>query len=240
MEPVMIRAILGEHYETADETLYLKVVARVRDYIDKSTGIQTVIQMEGLVEMVQEFRPVPADKILDKFGYKEIYNDALMEMVNRRICKLEKGELEVNDYAIKGAINFLEIMHKKGIKLYLASGTDREDVIREAEAMGYAGLFSGGIYGAVGDIKKYSKKIVLNNIIKENDLHGSELVTIGDGPVELRECRKVGGISIGIASDEIRRHGLNLEKRTRLIRAGAHAVIPDFSQSDKLLELLFG
>jgi rfaE bifunctional protein kinase chain/domain len=240
MEPVMIRAILGEHYETADETLYLKVVARVRDYIDKSTGIQTVIQMEGLVEMVQEFGLVPADKILDKFGYKEIYNDALMEMVNRRICKLEKGELEVNDYAIKGAINFLEILHKKGVKLYLASGTDREDVIREAEAMGYAGLFSGGIYGAVGDIKKYSKKIVLNNIIKENDLHGSELVTIGDGPVELRECRKVGGISIGIASDEIRRHGLNLEKRTRLIRAGAHAVIPDFSQSDKLLELLFG
>lgn len=240
MEPVMIKAILGDHYETADENLYLRVVDRVRDFIDKSTGIQTVIQMEGLVEMVQEFGLVPADKILDKFGYKEIYNEALMQMVNRRLCKLESGELEVNDYAIKGAVTFLRKLHDRGIRLYLASGTDREDVVREAEAMGYAEFFSGGIHGAIGDVQKYSKKIVLNNIIKENNLHGSELVTIGDGPVELRECRKVGGTAIGIASDEIRRHGLNVEKRTRLIRAGAHAVIPDFSQTDKLFELLFG
>jgi len=240
MEPVMIKAILGDYYETADESLYLRVVERVRDFIDKSTGIQTVIQMEGLVEMVQEFGLVLADKILDKFGYKEIYNDALMQMVNRRLCKLESGELDVNDYAIKGAVPFLQKLYDRGIRLYLASGTDREDVVREAEAMGYAALFTGGIYGAIGDVQKYSKKIVLNNIIKENDLHGSELVTLGDGPVELRECRKVGGTSIGIASDEIRRHGLNVEKRTRLIRAGAHAVIPDFSQTGKLVELLFG
>jgi rfaE bifunctional protein kinase chain/domain len=240
MEPVMIKAILGDHYETADENLYVRVVERVKDFIDKSTGIQTVIQMEGLVEMVQEFGLVPADKILDKFGYKQIYNDALMQMVNRRLCKLENGELDVNDYAIKGAVPFLRKLFDRGIRLYLASGTDREDVVREAEAMGYAALFTGGIYGAIGDVQKYSKKIVLNNIIKENGLHGSELVTLGDGPVELRECRKVGGTSIGIASDEIRRHGLNVEKRTRLIRAGAHAVIPDFSQTGKLVELLFG
>ena len=236
----MIKAILGDHYETADENLYVRVVERVKDFIDKSTGIQTVIQMEGLVEMVQEFGLVTAGKILDKFGYKQIYNDALMQMVNRRLCKLENGELDVNDYAIKGAVPFLRKLFDRGIRLYLASGTDREDVVREAEAMGYAALFTGGIYGAIGDVQKYSKKIVLNNIIKENGLHGSELVTLGDGPVELRECRKVGGTSIGIASDEIRRHGLNVEKRTRLIRAGAHAVIPDFSQTGKLVELLFG
>jgi phosphoglycolate phosphatase-like HAD superfamily hydrolase len=163
-----------------------------------------------------------------------------MEMVNRRIKKLENNELDVSDFAVKGAIKFLKILRERNVKLYLASGTDREDVIREATSMGYADLFDGGIYGAIGDIKKYSKKIVLNNIIKENDLHGSELVTTGDGPVELRECRKVGGIAVGIASDEIRRHGLNSEKRTRLIRAGAHLVIPDFSQTDRLIELLFG
>ncbi len=240
MEPVMVKAILGDHYDTADETLYHKVVNRVIDFIDKSTGIQTVVQMEGLVEIIQEFGLVPPEKILDKFGYKDIYNEALMEMVNRRIKKLENNELDVSDFAVKGAIKFLKILRERNVKLYLASGTDREDVIREATSMGYADLFDGGIYGAIGDIKKYSKKIVLNNIIKENDLHGSELVTTGDGPVELRECRKVGGIAVGIASDEIRRHGLNSEKRTRLIRAGAHLVIPDFSQADRLIELLFG
>ncbi|TFG97700.1 MAG: HAD family hydrolase [Calditrichales bacterium] len=239
MEPVMIRAILGDHYETADETLYHKVVNRVKDFIDKSTGIQTVVQMQGLVEMVKEFGLVPPEQVLDNFGYKKIYNDGLMAMVSRRIKKLERGELEVSDYAVKGAIVFLQALRDRGVTLYLASGTDREDVENEARAMGYADLFNGGIYGAIGDIKKYSKKIVLNNIINENSLHGSELITLGDGPVELRECRKVGGIAIGIASDEIRRHGLNPEKRTRLIKAGAHIVVPDFSQYDTLLEIIF-
>jgi len=43
---------------------------------------------------------------------------------------------------------------------------------------------------------------------------------------------------VGLASDEIRRFGMNPSKRSRLIRAGADLVIPDFSQLEKLLELL--
>ncbi len=238
MEPVMIKAILGDQYTTANETLYQKVVNRVIEFIDKSTGIQTIVQMEGLVEMVSEFGLVPPGKILDTFGYKKIYNDSLMEMVNKRIAKYEKEELEVSDYTLKGAVQFIQSFRDMGITLYLASGTDREDVLNEAKALGYADLFNGGIYGAIGDVKKYSKKIVLNKIIKENHLHGSELVTFGDGPVELRECRKVGGIAIGVASDEIRRYGLNTEKRTRLIKAGAHMIIPDFTQAGIVLKLL--
>ena len=44
----------------------------VIDYIDKSTGIQTIIQMEALVEIVAEFAIVAPEKILDKYGYKKI------------------------------------------------------------------------------------------------------------------------------------------------------------------------
>ena len=240
MAPVMIKAILGDKYETADETLYHKVRNRVADYIDKSTGIQTIVQMEALVEMVTEFGVVGADKILDKFGYKEIYNDALMELVSGRIEKFKRGELDISDYIIKGALVLLKTLRQRGIKLYLASGTDRADVVAESEAMGYADLFDGGIYGAVGDITKYSKKMVIERIMTENNLQGPELAVFGDGPVEMRECRKRDGIAIGVASDEIRRHGLNIEKRTRLIKAGAHIIVPDFSQHDKLIKLLFG
>lgn len=64
------------------------------------------------------------------------------------------------------------------------------------------------------------------------------IVTFGDGPVEIRETHKRGGITVGIASDELRRYGLNHVKRTRLIKAEAGMVVPDFSQSDKLLQLL--
>jgi rfaE bifunctional protein kinase chain/domain len=239
MAPVMVRAILGDKYKTADETLYHQVRNRVLDYIDKSTGIQTIVQMEALVEMVREFGLVPADKIRDKFGYKEIYNDALMELVNKRIEKFKRSELDIYDYTIKGALEFLKAFKERGIKLYLASGTDRDDVVAEAKALGYAELFDGGIYGSVGDIAKYSKKMVIEKIMSENNLQGPELAVFGDGPVEIRECRKREGIAIGIATDEIRRHGLNLEKRTRLVKAGAHIIVPDFSQRDRLMKLLF-
>ena len=43
---------------------------------------------------------------------------------------------------------------------------------------------------------------------------------------------------MGVASDEVRRFGLNPAKRARLIRAGADLVVPDFSQHGELLALL--
>jgi len=239
MVPMMIKAILGDDYETADETLYHKARNRVLDYIDKSTGIQTIVQMDALVEMVAEFDLVPADKIHDKFGYKQIYNDALMEVVSKRIEKFKCGELDIYDYTIKGALEFLRALKQRGIKLYLASGTDREDVVAESKALGYADLFDGGVYGSVGDIAKYSKKMVIEKIMTENNLQGPELAVFGDGPVEIRECRKRDGIAVGIASDEIRRHGLNTEKRSRLIKAGAHVLTADFAGHTRLLRLLF-
>ena len=240
MAPVMIKAILGDDYETANETLYHKVRNRALDYINKSTGVQTIIQMEALVEMVGEFGLVPADKIHDKFGYKQIYNDALMELVNKRIERFKCGELDIHDYTIKGALESLRALKQRGIRLYLASGTDRQDVVAESEAMGYADLFDGGIYGSVGDIARYSKKMVIEKIMTENNLQGPELAVFGDGPVEIRECRKRDGIAVGIATDEIRRHGLNAEKRSRLIKAGAHVLTPDFAGHVSLLRLLFG
>ena len=77
--------------------------------------------------------------------------------------------------------------------------------------------------------KNCSKKIVIEKIMNENNLKGVNLAVFGDGPVEMRECRRRNGIAIGVASDEIRRYGLNPSKRTRLIKAGAQIIIPDFS-----------
>jgi hypothetical protein len=80
--------------------------------------------------------------------------------------------------------------------------------------------------------------MVLDRIIREHELSGPEFITFGDGPVEIRETHKRGGITVGVASDEVRRFGLNPAKRSRLIRAGADVIVPDYSQLDMLLELL--
>jgi hypothetical protein len=73
----------------------------------------------------------------------------------------------------------------------------------------------------------------------ENNLRGAELAVFGDGPVEIRECRRRDGIAVGVASDEIRRFDLNMTKRNRLIKAGAQLIIPDFSNISDLLDMLF-
>ena len=238
MEPMMIRAILGERYASADETLYHRVVHRVRDYIDKSTGIETLVQMAALVEMVREFGVVPPRDILDTPGYKAIYNDALMAVVDGRLAKFRRGELDIDDVTVKGAVAFLRALRDLGVTLYLASGTDDGEVRREAEALGYASLFDGGIYGALDRAQAHAKRRVIQRILSENGLDGSRLAVFGDGPVELREARKRHGAAVGIASDEVRRYGLHPGKRARLIKAGAHLVIPDFSQAGRLLALM--
>jgi rfaE bifunctional protein kinase chain/domain len=238
MEPMMVREILGPIYATAAASLFVETTEKVRRFIDRTTGIQTLVQMKGLVDLVSQAGYVGKNEILDEHEYKQIFNRELMQMVQRRIDRLGCGELDSTDFQIKNARALLEELHKRGVKLYLASGTDEEDVIAEAKAMGYADLFEGRIFGAVGDIKTEAKRMVLERIMRDYTLAGHQFATFGDGPVEIRETRKRGGFCIGVASDELRRFGWNLVKRTRLIRAGASVVVPDYSQLTALLKVL--
>ncbi len=234
MEPMMARAILGPVFASADDSLYHRVIDRVREFIDKSTGMQTLLQMQGLVKMVREFGLVPENEILDEHGYKRIFNDELLQLVGSRADKLRRDELGVADFTLKNAVRLLRFLHEKGVKLYLASGTDQADVIAETKALGYDDVFDGRIFGAVGDVTKEAKRIVLDRIL--NEIGSADgLVTFGDGPVEIRETHKRGGYAIGVASDELRRFGTNRAKRARLIRAGADLITPDYSQLEKLL-----
>ena len=239
MKPMMTKAILGDKYYDANDSLYRKVSLMVNEYIDKTTGIQTLAQMNGLLDLIREFDCVPEEKMLNASGYKQLYNDELLKMVVERETKFRNGELCLEDLTLKNVIPFLQYLHDSGIKLYLASGTDVEDVISEARVLGYEHLFKGRIYGAVGDVTKEAKKIVLDRILDSigEDASG-EVVTFGDGPVEIRETTKRGWLAVGVASNELRRYGLNEHKRSRLIKAGADVIIPDFSQFTQLLKLL--
>jgi rfaE bifunctional protein kinase chain/domain len=239
MERVMVKLILGERYCSVPEGVQTRVRGYVRDYIERSAGTQTIVQMDNLVAMIKSFGLVPQEKIRDKSVYRDIYYKALMEQPAARMLKLRNGELSPEDCMIKGALHLLKTLRDRGLTLYLASGANSRDVVDEAKAMGYADFFNGGIYGASDELSMHSKKIVMDNIIRDNHLTGKELVCFGDGPVEMRQCRKQGGLAIGLATDEVVRYGLNLVKRTRLIKAGAQIVVPDFSQGDALIRLLF-
>lgn len=239
MAPMMVRAILGDKFNDTDENVYRKVQARVWDYIDKTTGIQTITQMRGLPALVREFGLVPENRILDGVEYKKIYNDELIGMVREREKKLKKNELNREDFMVKNVLPFIEFLKDRGILLFLASGTDAEDVRNEAYTLGYGHFFGEHIYGADNSMEGEAKKRVLDKILDNiGESEADSIVTFGDGPVEIRETRKRGGITVGVASNEIRRFGLNEKKRERLVKAGADIIIPDFSQSSFLSNLL--
>jgi rfaE bifunctional protein kinase chain/domain len=235
MEPMMIRAIVGEQKNRVDDRTFGLVVSAVREFIDRTTGIQTLSQMKGLVDLVRQFGLVPADDVHNEHDYKDVFNKELLAVVGERLARLERRELSPLDYQIQNARQMLERLHAAGVTLYLVSGTDEADAVAEARILGYAHLFSGGIFGAVGDLLIEAKRDVLARIVEGAGDRGEGIVMFGDGPVEMREARRRGAYAVGVASDEVRRHGLNLHKRGRLIRAGADLIIPDYRQIDALL-----
>lgn len=232
MAPFMEEMIAGGNEPTED------IRACVANYIDESTGIQTILQMERLVEMVREAGVVPEDQIQDAQTYKAEYNRRLLIPVQERIARLESGELSLEDVTLRGAIDLVKRMHDAGLTLYLASGTDRPDVVRESEILGVAHYFSGGIHGALRTFQEYSKDKVIKAILKDNDLHGAEVVVIGDGPVEIRNARGNACIAVGVASDEGRGAGWNPAKKERLVNAGADLLVPDFTEEAALAAFL--
>jgi phosphoglycolate phosphatase-like HAD superfamily hydrolase len=239
MLPVMINSICGSKINELSTKEFNELSERCSQFIDETTGIQTIVQMQGLVEMIKKEGYIEKENIKTAAEYKAIYLDELMVSVNDRIKRFQKGERGVSEYTMLGSVKLLNLLKEKGLTLFLASGTDEENVVEEATVLGYSGMFNGGIFGSKGNEIGDAKKIVIERIIKESGSKGENLMVIGDGPVELREGRKVGALCIGVASDEIRRYGLNESKRERLIKAGAHIVIPDFSQLNQLREIIF-
>ncbi|MBI4556499.1 MAG: HAD family hydrolase [Candidatus Hydrogenedentes bacterium] len=232
MKPVMVQAICGDTAPTPE------IEREVEKFIDESTGIQTIYQMQRLVEMVRAHGLVPEEKILDAWGYKTIYNEQLMVPVRDRIARYEKGELTIEQVTLRGALEFLKRLAGRGVTLYVFSGTDQEDVRNEAQRIGAAPFFK-EILGAIRSLEDYSKDKVIKDIIRTHDLHGAEVLICGDGPVEIRNAKENGCVALGVASDEVNRHGWNLHKRERLLRAGADILIPDFGELDALLAYLF-
>lgn len=219
MRKMMISLISGGNdYDAALENM-------VDTYIDSSTGIQTVYQMQWLKEKVEQAGYGCAAH--DVWWYKDLYNTHLMEEVNHRIHRLELGIDTPEQYLIAGAVEFLHILRAAGITLYLASGTDHKDVIHEASVLGIADMFT-VIQGAPERQAACSKEAVLNMLLHDSGLPGENILVVGDGKVEIALGAKNGAYTLGIATDEEKRSGLNPVKRNRLQVAGADAIIGDF------------
>jgi len=230
MVPLLVEALEAcpEHEPRAE------LEALVIDFVDHLTGKQTIYQMIRLAEEVEKRGGRP----LDPVDYKQRYNERLAAAIAARIDGLESRTLRAETLLVPGSVAFLQRLVARGVRCYLASGTDDDLVRRDAELLGFAALFEGGIFGALPDYQRFSKAKVIRGILSEFELSGPELLIVGDGYVEIENAREVGAIAFGVHTRENNRYHMNAGKRERLLRAGAHLLAADLRAGDAVIEYL--
>lgn len=206
-----------------------------RDFVFVNTGKQTIYQCIELANQITRLGGTPQDPQV----YKDEYVRRLLEAIDQRLEGLRSGSIPREELLVPGSVELLEMLRRHGVQLYLASGTDDPHVKIEAALLGLDQYFDGHIYGAQRDYKTFSKKMVIDRIIQENNLSGTELLGFGDGYVEIENIRSVGGYACGVASNEKTRQGIDQWKRERLTGVGADIIIPDYRCVEELEAYLF-
>ena len=199
-------------------------------------GKPSIHQMERFHALAPQFQAaIPHPDVL----LRE-YLARLDATLQRRIEAVIRREVSPETYVIAGAFSLLEELQKRNIRLVILSGTAEPAVRREAELLGLQPFFGEHIYGSTPG-REFSKKQVIDRILQDEGIEGAHLLSFGDGPVEIEFTKAVGGLAIGVASDE-HENGSGLidpEKREHLQRARADAIIPDYRNTPWILKTFF-
>lgn len=230
MIPMMVRHVAA----TGTTESHAEISAVVEDFVARLTGRQTIYQMMQLAEEVRRRGGHPREPL----EYKNEYHDLLWQQVGQRVESLRSGKVQPEALSVPGSQPLLTALASRSVALYLASGTDLKYVQDEVDALDMTSFFAPHIYGALDDYKKFSKAMIIEQILADMNVAGHEVIGFGDGYVEIEEVKRVGGLAIGVATNEETCQGINQWKRRRLIQAGADLIIGDYRELPKLLETI--
>jgi len=231
MAPMMVEILLD--LKTGESEARINEL--VREFVARLTGKQTIYQMIELADQVKARGGTP----LDPLAYKHMYLDRLWEQIKDRIEELRSGHASPERYLVPGSRVLLESLKERGMKMYLASGTDESYMKEEARLLDVTRYFDGGVFGALDDYKSFSKAILIERIISSAECGGDEFLGFGDGYVEIENVKRVGGVAVGVASDEPVCQKVDKWKRNRLAGVGADWIVPNFLCHRDLMSALF-
>lgn len=159
-----------------------------------------------------------------------------------RSRSIQTGQAEPDAFLVYGSRTLLQKLHALGKKLFILSGTQQHRVREEAALLKIDAFFGGHIYGGTADLAQSDKRAVIQRLLAEEQIPGERLLCVGDGPVELHIAREVGGVALGVASDEDQNGSgrLHPQKLSQLRNAGADVLIPDYGDPDAVLEAILG
>jgi len=231
MVPMMVEILADLHTGETEQEL----TDVVREFVGRLTGKQTIYQMMALADEVSKRGGAPRDPL----EYKKQYLSLLWEKIKHRVEELEKGHVPPEKYLVPGAVPLLESLKARGLKMYLASGTDEVYMKKEADLLQVSKYFDGGVCGALDDYKSFSKAILIRRIISDAGFRGDQFLGFGDGYVEIENVKQVGGVAVGVATDEPECRKIDEWKRKRLTEVGADLIIPNYLEREELMEVLF-
>src|SRR5688572_20558666 len=142
------------------------------DDMMKLNGKQTIYQMIQFAERVKERGGSPQEPL----WYKHEYLRRLNQKIEDRLAGLKNGSVAPEKFLVYGSTGLLEDLKRRGMKLFLASGTDEQFVKAEAELLGLTKYFGEHIYGAKDDYKSFSKKMVIDRLLNENGIDRKSVV----------------------------------------------------------------
>lgn len=208
------------------------------DDIMRLNGKQTIYQMIQLADRIRERGGQPQEPL----WYKHEYLRRLEVQTHERTSGLRNGTIKPEALLVHGARELMDHLQQCGLTLYLASGTDEYAVKDEAKLLDVSRYFGPHIYGALDDYKQFSKKMIIERILRENEIAGAQLMAFGDGYVEIENTKEVGGLAIAVASDEANNGSGRVDewKRKRLLGVGADVVIPDYRDIVPLVNYVMG
>jgi phosphoglycolate phosphatase len=200
-------------------------------------GRPTIYQMQRCAELARERGGTAPDPEMLLGEYQRRLEAAIEE----RTRGITTGACRRDDFIVHGGRAMVELLAGRGMTMVILSGTVEPSVRQEAALLDLTRYFGEHIYGSRVDLAQWSKGEVLDRLIREEGLEGEHLLSFGDGPVEMQLTRKIGGIAIGVASDEEHNGSGKIDphKRQQLLTAGADILIADYRDAVPLLELVF-
>ncbi len=234
--PQVMCELFASHYpapagQTGPETHDL-----LMSEILSQNGRPSIYQMLAFHQRVRDLGgacPSPEDLLLQ-------YQSRLDSLVTQRTDKIQRGEARPDEFVVYGARAFLESLRERKLWLIVLSGSIQHQVQEECVLLGLADYFGAHIYGSALDPRQFSKKAVIERLLREEKISGGSLLSFGDGPGEIQETKNVGGSAVAIASDEEENGGGRMDpwKRRQLTQAGADAVMADYRDAGNLMDML--
>ena len=205
----------------------------VEEFVIELTGQPTMVQMQRLADEIRQRGHLPQPATY----YLERYQESLMLQAGARIRAVQRGHASPDMMTVAGSRRILHELQLRKFHLVLASGTELADVQNELRILDLAAYFEPRVHGPVNQDPKFSKLKVMQQLVKQGYAARS-LIAIGDGPAEIKAIKQVGGLAVGLASNEISGSGVDPLKREHLIRAGADLIIGDYRCWAELFERL--